>query len=143
MIAVPCYNEEKRLDASAFRRFLDDPDVALLFVNDGLKDGTSAVLAALCALMGGRASLVDLPRNVGKAEAVRKGMLQCLDAGAEVTGYYDADLATPPTEMFRLIRTLDERGAEVALASRVQMLGTQIRAPRHAALPGAGLRDAG
>jgi glycosyltransferase involved in cell wall biosynthesis len=126
LIVVPCYNEAARLDPQGFRRFLAEPSVDLLFVNDGSKDDTSAVLAALCATMPGRANFVDLVSNVGKAEAVRRGMLHAADMGAEVTGFFDADLATPPEEMARIARTIDDRGVEVALGSRVQLLGTQI-----------------
>jgi dolichyl-phosphate beta-glucosyltransferase len=126
VIVVPCYNEEKRLDADGYRRFLSDPELELLFVNDGSKDGTSAVLAVLCARLGGRASYLDLPANVGKAEAVRTGLLHCVAEGAEITGYCDADLATPPEEIIRLVGTLLERGVTVALGSRVALLGTRI-----------------
>ena len=126
VIVVPCYNESKRIDVEGFRRFFNDPWVDLLFVNDGSKDNTSEILASFCASTCGRASLIDLSRNQGKAEAVREGMLHALDVGAEVTGYYDADLATPPEEMIRLVRTIDERCVDVAIASRVQLLGTRI-----------------
>ncbi len=126
IIVVPCYNEEKRLDIEGYRRFLASPEIELLFVNDGSKDGTPMVLAALCERLGGCASYFDLPVNVGKAEAVRAGLLRCLAEGAEITGYFDADLATPPEEMIRLVRTLDERKATVALAARVALLGTRI-----------------
>ena len=70
IIVVPCYNEEKRLDIEGYRRFLASPEIELLFVNDGSKDGTPMVLAALCERLGERTSYVDLPVNVGKAEAV-------------------------------------------------------------------------
>ena len=82
---------------------------------------------------GRRATLLSLACNSGKAEAVRQGMLRALDSGADVVGYYDADLATPPHEMLRLLAVLDESGALIALASRVRLLGTKIerRALRH------------
>ena len=126
VIVIPCYNEANRIDPEGFRRFFSDPLVNLLFVNDGSSDATSEVLANFCKSSSERASFIDLPKNAGKAEAVRRGMLRVLDDGAEVTGYYDADLATPPEEMIRLARTIDERGVEVAIASRVQLLGTRI-----------------
>jgi dolichyl-phosphate beta-glucosyltransferase len=133
VIVVPCYNEADRLDASAFQEFVQTPGVDLLFVNDGSRDRTLDVLREVCATMESRATVLDLARNRGKAEAVRQGMLLALDSGADLVGYYDADLATPPREMLRLIATLDESEAFVALASRVKLLGTHIerRASRH------------
>ena len=133
VIVIPCYNEANRLDASAFHHLVRIPDVDLLFVNDGSTDRTSIVLNEICATMENRATVLTLARNSGKAEAVRQGMLRALDSGADIAGYYDADLATPPREMLRLIAVLDESGALVALASRVRLLGTKIerRALRH------------
>ena len=49
-----------------FRRPLVNPDVDLLFVNDGSQDATSSVLAELRASLGGSGSFVDLAWNVGK-----------------------------------------------------------------------------
>jgi glycosyltransferase involved in cell wall biosynthesis len=133
VIVIPCYNEANRLDASAFHHLVRIPGIDLLFVNDGSTDRTSIVLNELCATMENRATLFTLAHNSGKAEAVRQGMLRALDSGADVVGYYDADLATPPREMLRLIAALDESGALVVLASRVRLLGTKIerRAMRH------------
>ena len=133
VIVIPCYNEANRLDASAFHHLVHVPGVDLLFVDDGSTDRTSIVLNEICATMESRATVLTLARNSGKAEAVRQGMLRALGSGADVVGYYDADLATPPHEMLRLIAVLGESEALVALASRVRLLGTKIerRAMRH------------
>jgi dolichyl-phosphate beta-glucosyltransferase len=133
VIVIPCYNEANRLDPSAFHHLVQIPGVDLLFVNDGSTDRTLIVLNEICATMESRATFLTLARNSGKAEAVRQGMLRALNSGADVVGYYDADLATPPHEMLRLIAVLDESEALVALASRVRLLGTKIerRALRH------------
>ena len=45
VMVVPCYNEEKRLDTEAFRRFeVAGHEVSFLFVNDGSRDGTLSLL---------------------------------------------------------------------------------------------------
>jgi glycosyltransferase involved in cell wall biosynthesis len=130
---VPCYNEQHRLQPSAFRAFADAPGVRLLFVDDGSTDETFRLLAETCALLGNRASVLRLERNSGKAEAVRLGLQKVIEDGASIAGYLDADLATPPEEMLRLLKIVGENAAEVALGSRVALLGRRIerKASRH------------
>ncbi len=128
-VVVPCFNETRRLQPQGFCGF--DPETAeLVFVDDGSTDNTRAVLESLCAHVGARglaARTVALDKNVGKAEAIRRGLLNALESDASVVGYLDADLATPPAEMARLIRTLNEQCVDVVMGARVVLLGTQIR----------------
>src|SRR5262245_30382363 len=119
VVVVPCYNEEARLDHEAFRAFAQRPDVGLLFVDDGSTDGTFHVLERLCDSMNGQAGILRLAENGGKAEAVRLGMKAALESGARITGYLDADLATPPGEMLRLLSHLEQSRCDVAMAARV------------------------
>jgi dolichyl-phosphate beta-glucosyltransferase len=128
-LVVPCYNEETRFDADGFRALLRAPSVRLCFVDDGSTDRTRARLEAFAASEGEAVSVTAMPRNVGKAEAVRAGMLRAANDGARVTGFLDADLATPPEEMLRLVRMFDAT-LDVLLASRVALMGRKIE--RHA-----------
>jgi glycosyltransferase involved in cell wall biosynthesis len=73
-----------------------------------------------------RVSLLSLSENAGKAEAVRRGMLQSLEAPADIVGFYDADLATPPDELIRILNVLEDSTAQVATAARVSLLGRNI-----------------
>jgi glycosyltransferase involved in cell wall biosynthesis len=130
VVAVPCYNEGRRLRAEGFRPLLQDPGTRILFVNDGSADDTAEVLGVICTRLGPRALRVDLPRNQGKGEAVRQGLLLALQMGAPYVGFLDADLATPPEEMLRLVSTLRTSGAQAAFGARVALLGTTI--DRHA-----------
>ncbi len=133
-LVVPCYNEAARLQATVFEPFISQSTrFRLLFVDDGSKDETRAVLGKLCAQLGPRASFLGLDMNGGKAEAVRAGLRQALQTGAQIVGYYDADGATPAIEMVGLLTTLEQNHAKVALASRVALLGRDIRrrAVRH------------
>lgn len=118
-ITVPCYNEAQRFDGREFARALEDPRVELVFVNDGSKDATQQVLSDFVAQSGGRAQQIDLVQNSGKSEAVRAGMLRSADAGADVVGFADADLATPIDEVLRLVDAIcSDDTAEAVLASR-------------------------
>jgi dolichyl-phosphate beta-glucosyltransferase len=130
VIVVPCFNEGRRLRADGFRALLGDPGTRILFVDDGSVDDTREVLAHICGQLGPHALRLDLPRNLGKAEAVRQGLLAGLRMGAQFVGFLDADLATPSEEMLRLVATLRGSRAQAAFAARVALLGTTIE--RHA-----------
>jgi len=127
-LVVPCYNEAERLDDQAFLSLVRGPDgLRLLFVNDGSKDATLPRLTALAGQQPDRIAVLDLERNGGKAEAVRAGLRRALADGAPLLGYLDADLATPVSEVRRLVAVLRSNGAEVVLASRVSLLGRDIQ----------------
>jgi dolichyl-phosphate beta-glucosyltransferase len=133
-VVVPCYNEAERLDEGPLLDFLEACDGAtLLFVDDGSTDATSGRLAAIAAARPTRIAVRSLQPNGGKAEAVRHGMREALGRGAALVGYLDADLSTPPAELFRLRAAFDRPGVEAVLAARVALLGTDIErsAVRH------------
>ncbi len=130
-LVVPCYNEWKRLDLMAFRSMLEArPELGLVFVDDGSCDGTRERLGPLVADYPGRVELLARPSNQGKAEAVRAGLRHALAAkghGSLLVGYFDADLATPPSEIFRLLDLLRSRDdIDVLMASRMALLGHTV-----------------
>ncbi|MCL1887988.1 MAG: glycosyltransferase [Kiritimatiellaeota bacterium] len=129
-LVLPCYNEARRLRLDACEKFLRaNPSARICFVDDGSADETAAMLGAFCARMGGAAKLVALPRNLGKAGAVRAGMLDFLaDAGAGAyAGFWDADLATPLEEGPRFADALDGNpGLRCAVGSRQLRAGARI-----------------
>ncbi|HUF65750.1 MAG TPA: glycosyltransferase [Gemmatimonadaceae bacterium] len=135
-IVVPCYNEAKRLDVRAFAAYLSDGDdeTRLIFVDDGSTDGTGALLERLCSPAPHRASVLSLERNSGKAEAVRRGVLAAMEAGATTVGYWDADLATPLDAISQFTTVARNRpDITLVMGARVQLLGRSIdrRPGRH------------
>jgi glycosyltransferase involved in cell wall biosynthesis len=134
-LVIPCHDEASRLNASAFLAFVDtEPEARLLFVDDGSRDQTVAVLEAIRAAANGRVDVLHLEHNRGKAEAVRLGMLHALETDVDFVGFWDADLATPLSACATLVDHLRERPLlDVVMGSRVAMLGRTIerRAVRH------------
>lgn len=126
---MPCYNEARRLDLTAFRSFAAaEPTVGFLFVNDGSSDGTLALLRELEADDRDSFAVLDLPQNAGKAEAVRAGLCVAFESNAGYVGYWDADLATPLDEIARFAAVLERLpGVEVVFGARVQLLGRSVR----------------
>jgi glycosyltransferase involved in cell wall biosynthesis len=128
VIVVPCYNEEQRLDVATFEHFArDHAGVRFVMVNDGSRDGTLARLIELRSRLPHAFDVLDQPRNTGKAEAVRAGMLHALGTGCDACGYWDADLATPLDELAHFAAALrDHPEVLMVFGARVQLLGRSI-----------------
>jgi dolichyl-phosphate beta-glucosyltransferase len=135
IIVVPCYNEAQRLQIHKFKDYAcDEHGQRFLFVNDGSTDGTLKLLQTLRDNDAKCYAICDLPRNVGKAEAVRRGVLLAFDADPDYIGHWDADLATPLEAIPALCELLDARPElEMVWGARVRLLGRAIeRSPlRH------------
>lgn len=131
-IIVPCYNEAGRLPADAFRAFATrQPHVRILFVNDGSTDETASVINQLAAENPASFSAMSLPRNSGKAEAVRQGFLTAFANQPKYIGFWDADLATPLDAVLEFIALLDQQPhLEMVFGSRVNLLGRSIERKR-------------
>lgn len=128
LIVVPCYNEQARLPSDDFRHFVQEhPEVGFLFVNDGSTDGTEEVLRTLCRTAPSL-RFVTLERNLGKGEAVRRGILDALQVpDVRYVGFWDADLATPLEAISTFVRILDEHPSLIlVMGARVQLLGRRI-----------------
>jgi glycosyltransferase involved in cell wall biosynthesis len=126
VVVIPCFDEEHRLDVARLATLAESGRVRLLLVDDGSTDRTLSMLQALAESTSG-VDVLDLPRNEGKAEAVRLGLLQAVETGAVTVGYYDADLATPPHELLRLLDVLEDRPEiSFVMGARVALLGRTI-----------------
>lgn len=129
VLVVPCYNEAVRFDRAAFDEFLArSTGVSLVLVDDGSRDDTARVLEELRAAHPRRVTVLGLGENVGKAEAVRRGVKLALRRSPALVGYWDADLATPLETALDFRAVLSERPELVlVMGSRVALLGRQIR----------------
>ena len=129
IIVVPCWNEESRLPLARFEAFLAAaPDVGFVLVDDGSTDRTRERLRSLEKVAPERVRLLLLDANRGKAEAVRRGVLEALKGEPGFVGYWDADLATPLGEILDFRRLLESRPElEIVMGARVRLLGRDIR----------------
>ena len=127
-LVVPCFNEEARLDANALRAaHLDGRHLELVLVDDGSRDRTRDVLRSLAGEKPDRIRTLLLDRNEGKAEAVRRGVLEALAGGPDAVGFWDADLATPLAELEDFVNVLATRPeVDIVIGSRVKLMGRTI-----------------
>jgi dolichyl-phosphate beta-glucosyltransferase len=125
-IIIPCYNEAERLPVQAILDFKKThPDSEILLVNDGSSDET---LSIITGLKSSGISFLNLEKNVGKAEAVRKGMEHLLSSGAsEYIGYFDADLSTPLEEADKFMEVFKSNAeVQIVMGSRIKRMGAEI-----------------
>ncbi len=107
-IIIPCYNEAKRLNVTAFVNFIQkENNYHLCFVNDGSKDRTIDVLKEIQSLSPQNVSVIDMKKNSGKAAAVRAGARYLYSRGdIKFIGFIDADLSTDFKDFDGLLKTL-------------------------------------
>lgn len=129
ILVVPCYNEAARLDLAQFQAFAaEHSGVRFLFVNDGSTDDTAIVLRKLSESRPETFLVHDMPRNCGKAEAVRVGILQAIELNPSYVGFWDADLSTPLGEVDEMLAIfLRNPKIEMVFGARVNLLGRQVR----------------
>ncbi len=127
VLVVPCFNESRRLPVEAFLDFASRrPDTRFLMVDDGSSDGTCAVLDRM-ARSSPSFSVLPLEVNVGKGEAVRRGVLKALEGDAVFIGFFDADLSTPLEAAASLRAGLESDPVlEAVFAARVKLAGRVV-----------------
>jgi len=121
-VIVPCFNEEATLPLLHGRlvAVLDrlDAEARILYVDDGSRDRTAALVDAF-ASQDPRVALLKLSRNFGKEVAMSAG-LDHADADAVVL--IDADLQDPPELIPELVARFRE-GYDVVYAIRRSRAG--------------------
>jgi len=127
-VVIPCYNESKRLDFLAITAFVQShPSVTFIMVDDGSTDNTLEIIERMQEKLGGQVTCLSLGSNHRKAEAVRQGFLKAFEMPVDCIGYWDADLATPLYHIDEMAAVFDDPLIEVVMASRVRLLGRNIR----------------
>ncbi len=128
-IVVPCYNESARLRTNEFEKFLDSDkgNSVFIFVDDGSRDQTAAMLERIRKGHEQRVVVLEQPVNRGKAEAVRYGMNYAFDQHLPLAGFWDADLATPLTAIAPFVDLLTSHpDLDMIFGARVRLLGRHI-----------------
>jgi glycosyltransferase involved in cell wall biosynthesis len=112
-VVMPVYNERTTVE-EIVRRVLAVPlRIQLIVVDDGSKDGTPEVLAALQREL--EFEFVQQERNQGKGAALRRGFQQ---VRGDIVVVQDADLEYSPEEYPELIELICKGRADVVYGSR-------------------------
>jgi len=128
-IIIPCYNEADRLPADKISAFLQNHShIRIIGVDDGSTDRTIEVLKLLNLDFQKQFSIIEMPKNSGKAEAVRTGIQKAAsDADSDYIGFWDADLSTPLDELnWFCAFSGGQLHHDIIMGSRTSRLGSNI-----------------
>ena len=116
-LIIPCYNEQEALplfyrEASRVLSTMDC-DHEFLFINDGSRDGTLAIMKKLAA-EDPHVFYYSFSRNFGKESAMYAGLC---NARGDYVAVMDADMQDPPSLLPEMVRIL-ETGEYDSVATR-------------------------
>ncbi len=123
-IIIPFYNESNRIDLSVFdKAFRQYSYYDFLLVDDGSSDDTFQKLSSFSNHKN--VTVISLTVNSGKAEAIRKGVLNSTDY--DYIAYFDADFSTPIDQLKKLIDfALDNKGYKIVMGARIKLIGNGV-----------------
>jgi dolichyl-phosphate beta-glucosyltransferase len=115
-VVIPTYNEERRIPRTiqAIQNYMarEGWPFDILVSDDGSTDGTAQVVLRM-AQEGVPVRFLRASRHRGKGWAVRRGVME---ARGDLVLISDADLATPISEVTKLLAAIDA-GADIAIGS--------------------------
>jgi glycosyltransferase involved in cell wall biosynthesis len=125
-IIIPFYNEENRIDIDCFHQIFNNYlQYDFILVDDGSTDNTSIILNEFKNKFP-NLTILKLDKNVGKAEAIRAAVLSI--SNADFIVYYDADLATPFSELEKLIQfTVLHQNYKMVMGARIKLIGNGVK----------------
>ena len=125
-IIIPFYNEEKRIVLESFHQiFKNSSQYDFILVDDGSTDNTFAVLNQFKSEFS-TIEVLKLYKNVGKAEAIRAAVLSI--SNTDFIAYYDADLATPFSELDKLIQfSIQNPNYKMIMGARIKLIGNGVK----------------
>jgi glycosyltransferase involved in cell wall biosynthesis len=109
---VPAYNEASAIGGVVRELRAVRPNLDVLVVDDGSKDGT----AGAAARAGAR--VVTLPFNLGIGGAVQTGFMYAMEHGYDMAVQVDGDGQHIPSQIPILVSALESRRADVVIGSR-------------------------
>jgi len=112
LVIVPAHNEEESLAATLAEVRTKAPDVDLLVVDDGSRDGTARVAREAGV------KVVRHPVNLGVGGALQTGFHWAIDHGYDIGVQLDADGQHDPDYLAALLAPVAEGRCDLSIGSR-------------------------
>ncbi|MDR6301213.1 glycosyltransferase [Mesonia maritima] len=127
LFIIPFYNEENRINIKEFEKaFRAYGDIDFLLIDDFSADNTRLILEEFSVKFE-NVNVLANAKNLGKAESIRNGVLTA-NNNYNYLGYLDADLATPISEMTKLLEIILRRDEiKFIMGTRIKLLGNKVK----------------
>jgi len=116
IVQIPCYNEEHTLPATLAdipRSIPGIDQVEILIIDDGSRDRTVEVAREL-----GVEHIICNKRNLGLARTFRRGIEECLRAGADIVVNTDGDNQYCGADIPKLVAPILRGSADIVIGDR-------------------------
>lgn len=124
---IPFYNEESRIDQTAFEKTFSNNNFHFILVNDGSVDNTLKLLISFSNSFD-NVEVFNSNYNLGKAECIRAAVNYVnIKYKPLYIGFFDSDFATPFYEFIRLSEIAHQSNLDLVFGSRVKLLGNNIK----------------
>ena len=130
-VIVPCFNEQESIPffyqaitetAAGMQKTWKDLEFEFLFIDDGSKDNTLAIVESLRE-KDTRVRFVSFSRNFGKEAALYAGLS---NAKGDYAVTMDVDMQDPPALLPELYKAVTEEGYDSAATRRVTRKGEPV-----------------
>ena len=128
LLIIPFYNESFRISKQEYIDMFEKySEIDFLLVDDASTDNTLQILEQFSNPFS-NVHFLQNPKNLGKAESIRQGVLQFNASKYEYLGYLDADLATPVDEMTNLFQFITKNNRFLfVMGSRIKLIGNNVQ----------------
>ncbi|MDD4628510.1 MAG: glycosyltransferase family 2 protein [Candidatus Peribacteraceae bacterium] len=120
-VLIPVFNEEEALPETLrqTRRVLEsvEQDFEIVVINDGSMDGTAKILDSIAREGDSRIVIIHHTHNWGYSASLKNGIRQ---SKGDIIGIIDADGTYPIDDFPTLIRTLQEKRADMVVGARTK-----------------------
>lgn len=122
LLLIPAYNEEERIgpvlrEYAEYFRAEYNGEFRVVVVLNGCRDNTLGVVEEVGKEFA-EVEALNFPEPIGKGGALIDGFKKAAEAGAVLTGYVDADGATPPSAFHELVKRCAAGEADCVIGSR-------------------------
>lgn len=118
LIIIPTYNEIENIESIIHAVLEQDESFAVLVVDDGSPDGTSAKVIEMQSSFKERLNLIQREGKLGLGTAYIAGFKFGLENGYDYIFEMDADFSHPPSALIELKNILLNDEADMAIGSR-------------------------